>query len=82
MRAAGLIGVPIPVLTAGGSKARGVDVSLLGLLEKLEPQAIVLSGGNDIGEFPERDLTELVLIDYASAKNFTFGNLSRNANDV
>ena len=34
LRAAGLIGVPIPnVLTAGGSKVRGVDVSLLGLLE-------------------------------------------------
>ena len=78
LRAAGLIGVPIPnVLTAGGSKVRGVDVSLLGLLEKLEPQAIVLSGGNDIGEFPERDLTELVLIDYASAKELPLLGICR-----
>ena len=34
-------------------------------IELINPSGIVLSGGNDIGEFPERDKTEFFLIDYA-----------------
>ena len=34
-------------------------------LRTLEPHGIVLSGGNDIGEFRERDLTEHIMLDYA-----------------
>lgn len=35
------------------------------LLAALQPAAVVLSGGNDIGEIPERDRTESALIDWA-----------------
>lgn len=36
-------------------------------LDSLRPTAIVLSGGNDIGECIERDLTERKLLDHAKA---------------
>ena len=35
-------------------------------LVKLNPSAIILSGGNDIGSCPIRDLTEKLLINYAN----------------
>lgn len=35
-------------------------------LEALSPHAIVLSGGNDLGDSPERDATEATLLDYAA----------------
>lgn len=34
-------------------------------LHNLSPRYVVLSGGNDIGECPDRDFTEAALIDYA-----------------
>lgn len=34
-------------------------------LDLLQPKAVVLSGGNDVGQFPERDLTEQKLLEYA-----------------
>lgn len=34
-------------------------------IEAIRPHAIVLSGGNDIGRYVERDLTEAVLLTYA-----------------
>ena len=34
-------------------------------IQLINPSGIVLSGGNDLGEFPERDKTELFLINYA-----------------
>lgn len=40
--------------------------SNLGLwLKSIKPQAIVLSGGNDLGNCPERDALEMKLIEYA-----------------
>ena len=38
-------------------------------LEKVQPEAIVLSGGNDIGQSKERDLTECLLLDYAKEQH-------------
>lgn len=38
-------------------------------LESLLPDAIVLSGGNDLGESPMRDATEASLLDYAAASH-------------
>lgn len=35
-------------------------------LQNLQPDAIVLSGGNDIGQYPERDETEKCLLDWAA----------------
>ena len=38
-------------------------------IENLSPEVIVLSGGNDIGEYPQRDSTESKLIKYAQTNN-------------
>lgn len=43
----------------------------------VRPQSIVLSGGNDIGECPERDLTERELLTYAQAQNLPLLGLCR-----
>lgn len=50
--------VPVPVPNALGEAMRG-------WLAKVHPEAIVLSGGNDIGQCAERDETERVLLAYA-----------------
>lgn len=45
----------------------GWDFSWLQVwLNTISPRAIVLSGGNDIGEFPVRDALESYLLDWAS----------------
>jgi putative glutamine amidotransferase len=43
------------------SKTRHID----SWLEKLSPDAVVLSGGNDIAEFDSRDQVEKILINHA-----------------
>lgn len=50
--------LPIPIPNALG-KHRSAWIDLVG------PAAVILSGGNDVGEFPARDETELALLDYA-----------------
>lgn len=55
-------GVPIPV-----PNALAASGALELWLTALRPEAIVLSGGNDIGTCPARDLTERQLLDLASA---------------
>lgn len=52
----GYMPVPVP---------NGLDDSIHGWLITLRPSALVLSGGNDIGQCPERDETELALYSYA-----------------
>lgn len=64
--AAGFIPVPVPnslykTLPNGQYDHEALNV----WLEKLKPAALVLSGGNDIGQFNARDLTEGWLLDYA-----------------
>ena len=53
-------GMPVPVPNVL-SKLDQVD----GWLRRIKPIALVLSGGNDIGECRERDLTEIAMLDYA-----------------
>lgn len=56
---AGSLPVPVP---------NGLPQAGLGVwLEQIAPEAIVLSGGNDIGEAPERDRTEGQILAYAEA---------------
>ena len=55
----GTIPVPVP--------NRLVDVTVW--LGRVQPQAIVLSGGNDIGDFPARDQTETTLLEYAALES-------------
>ena len=57
LKTAGFVTVPVP---------NTFDrPSLDTFLSRLSPNSILLSGGNDIGEFPERDSTEEMLLDYA-----------------
>lgn len=39
------------------------------ILHKVMPTGVVLSGGNNIGEEPQRDSTERALLDYAAQEN-------------
>jgi len=66
LMAAGYLPVPVPnrlIQSQASDKAR--PCALASWLAALRPSAIVLSGGNDIGECAERDLTESALIDHA-----------------
>ncbi len=67
--AAGFVPVPVPnglcIETPEGRLIRDAfDV----WLEKVNPEAVVLSGGNDIGSCRERDLTEGWLLDFAKQR--------------
>lgn len=52
---------PIPIPNSLGSKNM-----ILNWLSKFEINLILLSGGNDIGEFLNRDQTEKILLEFAS----------------
>lgn len=62
----GAVPVPVPnglfMETSTGQVNHQVFDAWLG---RVKPHAVVLSGGNDIGECPDRDLTEGKLLDYA-----------------
>jgi len=59
LHAAGTVPVAVPNSFSGSA-----DV-LTGWAAAIKPRAILLSGGNDIGECPERDATERWLLDHA-----------------
>ena len=61
--------LPIPVC----SELAGVNDSI----EQLMPDGILLSGGNDIGQVPERDQLETALLDYASANKLAVLGICR-----
>ncbi|WP_020163071.1 gamma-glutamyl-gamma-aminobutyrate hydrolase [Methyloversatilis discipulorum] len=56
VRALGALPLPVP-------NALGDELAVW--LKTLSPEAVLLSGGNDIGGCPERDRTETELLDYA-----------------
>ncbi len=58
---ANALAVPVPNTLINSNK---LDAWLL----NIKPVAIILSGGNDIGEHPVRDLTEQKLLDHAQKK--------------
>ena len=65
--AAGYLPVPVPnQLFKALPDGRYDQEALAGWLTAVEPQAFVLSGGNDIGQCRERDLTESSLLDFAN----------------
>lgn len=66
MLVAGFIPVPMPnVLYKDLADGRRDHKALDTWLAALKPAAVVLSGGNDIAERPERDASEYALLDYA-----------------
>ena len=48
-------------------------------IKAINPTAMVLSGGNNIGEYPSRDTTEMQLINFPLKKITTTWDMSRNA---
>jgi gamma-glutamyl-gamma-aminobutyrate hydrolase PuuD len=56
----GLVVVPVPNVLGD---------ALRDWLVALQPAAVVLSGGNDIGQYPERDETEYTLLTYARERH-------------
>lgn len=62
----GFIPVPVPnTLCVPTPKGGVADLAINEWLAVLKPHAIVLSGGNNIGEHSERDRTERLLLEYA-----------------
>jgi gamma-glutamyl-gamma-aminobutyrate hydrolase PuuD len=51
--------MPIPIPNSLGNLAKD-------FIQKLKPAGFILSGGNDIGDFPERDQTEKIIIECAT----------------
>ena len=67
---AGFLPVTIPNLffTDTISEQGSVNPAFERWLQVIKPKAILLSGGNDIGEYSERDSTEFYLLDWAEKK--------------
>lgn len=66
---AGFLAVPVPnqfIVDMEGAPRR--ESLLLRWLTHVQPHAIVLSGGNDIGTCTSRDQTEAALLDYAATQ--------------
>jgi N5-(cytidine 5'-diphosphoramidyl)-L-glutamine hydrolase len=63
VRQAGLIPVAVPNTLLGDDCSSGVVLE--DWLRAVKPNALFLSGGNDIGDFPSRDATESCLLSWA-----------------
>lgn len=66
----GVLAVPVPNVLQGQG-------TLVEWLTSIAPQAVVLSGGNDIGSCLERDATETALLDYAGDHNLPLLGICR-----
>lgn len=63
---AGYLAAPVPNYFGAKTADDGeMSTGLAAWVNAVSPQAIVLSGGNDIGQYAMRDLTESRLLDYA-----------------
>lgn len=66
---AGFMPVPVPNSLGTGSTPDKAGQTIEDWLETVQPEAVVLSGGNDIGDYPNRDETERTLLERAKEKN-------------
>lgn len=75
---AGFLPVPIPNSLCVTSPESKCDPTLLDAwLSAVDPLALVLSGGNDLGESPDRDSTESRLLDYAKERQMPLLGICR-----
>ena len=67
----GFFSLPVPNALSNNGEGKSEDAfSELGSwLQVFKPNAILLSGGNDVGSCIDRDCTEKGLIDFASKRN-------------
>lgn len=67
---AGVLSVPVPnvLVNVNNSSKVSEHSALQNWLETVQPDALVLSGGNDIGEYLQRDVTERYLLSWAESK--------------
>jgi gamma-glutamyl-gamma-aminobutyrate hydrolase PuuD len=74
----GLLPVPVPngLFQPSAEGAQPQD-RLDAWITAINPQGIVLSGGNDVGEFPERDQTERGLLGYAQKRELPLLGICR-----
>lgn len=63
---AGFLPIVIPNILSDLNYSR--EPALKNWLQAVKPGALILSGGNDIGEYPERDATERYLLSWAEGK--------------
>ena len=69
----GYISVPVPNILHNSKSGKYFK----SFMEQLKPQALLLSGGNNIGEILERDETELAMINYAEQKKLPLLGICR-----
>jgi len=60
--------LPIPIPNFLSTRTSSTSELLESWLQFLQPHALILSGGNDIGEYTQRDTTEHYLLSWAKAK--------------
>ena len=68
----GLFPVPIPNSMIGNG-----DAYLYAWLEQMQLNAIILSGGNNLNEFPQRDQTEITILSWCEKRDIPVLGLCR-----
>lgn len=77
---AGFVPVPVPNVLYVPTPEGTLSINNLNVwLERVYPEAIVLSGGDDIGTCRERDMTEDRLLDYARRRGLPMLGVCRGA---
>lgn len=62
------LAIPNTLLAINHSGEVSDETTLEGWLKSVQPDALILSGGNDIGEYAQRDATESHLLSWAETK--------------
>lgn len=76
--AAGFMPVPVSNRLCNISSNKQYDYGALhSWLISVKPQAFVISGGNDIGEYIERDITEIYLLNHAEERKIPLLGICR-----
>ena len=75
--ACGFIGIPVPNISKNNSKIFLKKQYFSFFKDVIKPSAFLLSGGNDIGESPDRDETESAIINYAKEKELPLLGICR-----
>ncbi len=75
----GFLPLPVPNVLTMETKGQGAESlnELENWLETFHPNAVLLSGGNDVGSCPDRDRTEKELIEFSAKKNLPLLGICR-----